>query len=173
MEVSRPSPLDFRRRHGYKWDKQFCARRNASHKAEDIHILDDPDPNDPDSIGAQHADTATLIREFFNIRQSILDPPCLNFRSLKKFLAVANFADAMTPSRRTPVSPRKVALVDDRRDQTGGEELVRNWDSEAYSRRPPEGHNIFTRALNEKELYAHLSEKVGTRKSVGFRFLHN
>lgn len=160
MDVLRLPRLHARGRHSCQWDKRFCARRNASHKAEDLHILDDADPNDPDNTDPQEANTMTLIQEFFDVQPSILDPPCFNFRALKMFLAIADFEEAKAASQSAPISPRKIALVDDRRDRMGGEELVRNWESETYSRRPPEGHDIFIEALDEVELYAHLLQKV-------------
>ncbi|KAL9625601.1 MAG: hypothetical protein Q9160_000314 [Pyrenula sp. 1 TL-2023] len=168
MDALRLPRLHTRSRHSCQWDKKFCARRNASHKAEDIHILDNADPKIPNSRGPQEASTETLIQKFFKVQPSILDPPCFNFRALKTFLGMADFKEAKATSQSAPISRRKVALVDDRRDRMGGEELVRNWDSETYSRRPPEGHEIFVEALDEVELYAHLLQKVSSLQLQDF-----
>ena len=152
------------RRRGCKWEKRYSNRRKNVHIAEDLHLLDDPFPNNPAlSTGTLPADTPTLIRELFGVGHCLLDPPCFSFRTLERFLQKADFRNLCGQSNHRLYSREKVALVDDRRDSTGSDNLIRDWDSTTYSMQPPTGDpsSIFTKALDEKDLYDRLKEKVG------------
>jgi len=139
----------------FTWNRHFSTRQPLSYKAEDIRIqLSSPD---------------TAASVFLKVRAGVLDPPCLNFKQLERFLGEASLTDlnSQPPSFRLS----RLALLDDRRDPIGLDPAptgqtamsngqMRNWESEQYTRRPPPGENIYREVLDEKSLYDKLSQKV-------------
>jgi hypothetical protein len=144
MNLSRQVPFSSRGRHDFRWDIRFCVRQRAKYNPEDSNVLEEVE--DP-------ATTAKIIEAFFDEPESILDPPCYNFVALKEFLHQADFQNRATTR---PI----LALLDDRRDQSGGHESMRNWESEKYARRPPKGDSVERLTLDEGRLFTKLKENV-------------
>jgi hypothetical protein len=146
-----------RGRRDFRWEQRFCNRRPEFYAAEDRHVLFD----EPTWTNAVPTDTETLVEAFLGAMSTYLDPPCLVFNTLRKFMKSENVGRLTIDQRLLPrggLPLRESVLVDDRRDVNGGSELLRNWESEVYLNHPPSGDrpNIFTRVLNERTLYERL-----------------
>jgi hypothetical protein len=141
MNSYRQHPLASRGRHGFRWDRRFCVRQRQKYNVEDNKVLENP------------ASTAALIEAFFDEHQSILNPPCYNYVRLKEFLQEADLQHLST-------SGRVMALLDDRREDSGGDGSMRNWESDRYARQPPEGSNVARLAVDESALFTKLRENV-------------
>jgi hypothetical protein len=142
MDIHRRAPLASRRRHECRWNRRFCVRRREIYDEEDNRVLENP------------ANTAALIEAFFDDQESLLNPPCYNFVALKEFLKPADL-------QHLTVSRPSLALLDDRREGSGGTESMRNWESDAYCRNPPEGVDVERNVFDEKGLFRKLKENVG------------
>jgi hypothetical protein len=99
------------------------------------------------------ASTANLIDAFFDEHQSILNPPCYSYVALKEFMVQADLQHLST-SR--PV----LALLDDRREHSGGDGSMRNWESDRYARQPQSGDNVQRLVFDEGGLFTKLRENV-------------
>jgi hypothetical protein len=142
-----------RRRHDFRWDRRFCVRQRNKYNPEDSKVLENP------------ATTADLIEAFCDEHESILNPPCYNYVALKEFLHQADLQHLNTGR---PV----LALLDDRREQSGGDESMRNWESERYSRHPLAGDGVERLTFDEGGLFTKLKENVRRRKPVEIYFDH-
>jgi hypothetical protein len=145
LEQQQTAKAALRGRQGFSWEKRFSLRRPLVHIAEDQRILDDPQ------------DTLSLVSELLDIRSSRLDPPCFTYKRLQDFLLRAELRQLKL---QCPPALSRLALVDDRRDRHAIDELIRNWESEGYALRPSGGLDVFTEALDERELYRRLVMKV-------------
>jgi hypothetical protein len=141
MSAYRQTPSNIRRRRDFLWDRQFCVRQRQKYNAEDKKVLENP------------ASAADLIDAFFDKHESILNPPCYNFVALKEFLVKADFQHLTT---RRP----NLALLDDRREDSGGDGSMRNWESDQYARQPQPGNNVQRLVLDEGVLLTKLRENV-------------
>jgi len=99
------------------------------------------------------ASTADLIDAFFDEHESILNPPCYNYVALKEFLVKADLQYLTTRTR-------NLALLDDRRDDSGGDGCMRNWESDRYARQPQPGDDVQRLVLDEGALFTKLRENV-------------
>lgn len=148
MDVYQRGSTPFRRIRDFTWDKKFTVRQTRRiHLAEDDRVVENP------------TDTRTIVDAFLDIRKGALDPPEFSHEALEEFLYKGDLRFLATSTSPT-IHPEKLAFLDDRRDETGGPELTRNWESEKYARYPPEGHDDFTKALSVRDLYKKLKEKV-------------
>ena len=130
-----------RGRQDFRWDRRFCVRQRDKYNPEDSKVLENP------------ATTAALIEAFCDEQESILNPPCYNYVALKEFLRQADFQH-LNSGR--PV----LALLDDRREMSGADESMRNWESDGYTRRPSEGDSVGRMSFNEGGLFTKLKENV-------------
>lgn len=99
------------------------------------------------------ASTTDLIDAFFDEHQSILNPPCYNYVALKEFLQQADLQHLTT-------GRPALALLDDRREHSGGDGSMRNWESDRYARQPPPGDNVQRLVFDEGGLFTKLRENV-------------
>jgi hypothetical protein len=107
------------------------------------------------------ASNAELIDAFFDEHDSILSPPCYNYVALKEFLLKADLHHLIT---RRPI----LALLDDRREDSGADGSMRNWESDQYARYPQPGDDVQRLVLNEGALFAKLRENVWRMTSKSF-----
>ena len=193
MEYPRRNANLARGRRDFRWDQRFCVRRPEAYAAQDRHLLFDEVTN----TNKIPTDTKVLVDAFIDSEKSDLDPPCFIFDTLRGFLEKADIRN-LTTQQGMSIPLKDLALVDDRRDVTGGtgyldvldlynrqrnvagantnatelalfEEMVkvargtdfrRNWESTLYMEQPPQGDKLFTRPLNERQLYARLDGEV-------------
>lgn len=148
MDTYRQPPIAVQSRADFTWSSAYCVRRDKTtiHDVEDGRVWLNP------------SDTDSLLKAFFDIRDNILQPPS-NLEALRQFLARADLRAFTTASCVTAL-PIKVALLDDRRDEIGRPGMVRDWESDNYTRFPPQGHSIFREALDEVGLYRRMSANV-------------
>jgi hypothetical protein len=104
-----------RGRRDFRWDQRFCVRRPEAYAAQDRHILFDEVTN----RNIAPTDTKLLVDAFLDSERSDLDPPCFVFDTLREFLERADIK-LLTIHQGTSTPLRELALVDDRRDVTGG-----------------------------------------------------
>ena len=200
MEHPRRNANLIRGRRDFRWDQRFCIRRPDAYAAQDRHILFDEATN----TNVVPTDTKVLVDAFLDSEKSDLDPPCFIFDTLRGFLDKADIRN-LTTQQGTSIPLKDLALVDDRRDITGGtgylnvldlynrrrnvagantdaaelvllDEMVkvagtdfrRNWESTLYMEQPPEGDKplIFTRPLNERQLYMRLDGEVCLKSQI-------
>lgn len=143
MSLYRQPPVGSRARHDFRWDQRFCTRQKGKYKAEDANVLENP------------ATVADLFEAFFDEHQSILNPPCYNYVALKEFLSRA---DLHQLNARRPA----LALLDDRRELSGDEGSMRNWESDRYARQPSPGDSVERSVFDESGLLKKLKENVRT-----------
>jgi hypothetical protein len=193
MEYPRRNANLARGRRDFRWDQRFCVRRPEAYAAQDRHLLF----NEVTNTNVVPIDTKVLVDAFIDSEKSDLDPPCFIFDTLRGFLERGDIRN-LTTQQGTSIPFKDLALVDDRRDITGGtgylnvldlynrqrnvagantdaaelalfEEMVkvargtdfrRNWESTLYMEQPPQGDRVFTRPLNEQQLYARLDGEV-------------
>ncbi|KAI9878373.1 MAG: hypothetical protein M1830_001078 [Pleopsidium flavum] len=128
--------------HVFIWDKQFSVRRAQAYETEDRRV--------------NPASNQSRIDAFLKERKPRLQPSQYSYAALRNFLRKVPHPDhAITFASDENVVP--LALLDDRRDDTGGEYSSRNWDG--YVRRPPEGKDIWSSLLGPKGLYDRLSKE--------------
>lgn len=137
----RQHPFTSSRRHDFCWDRRFCVRQWIKYNPEDDKVLENP------------ATTAELIEALCDKKESILTPPCYNYVALREFLNQANLQHLNT---RRPL----LALLDDRREQSGSAGSMRDWESDRYARRPPPGDNVQRLVFDEGGLFTKLKENV-------------
>jgi hypothetical protein len=130
-----------RGRHDFRWDSRFCVRQRLKYNVEDNKVLENP------------ASTADLIDAFFDEHESILNPPCYNYVALKEFLVQADLQHLTT-------SRPALTLLDDRREDSGGDGSMRNWESDRYARQPLSGENVQRLVLDEGALFTKVRENV-------------
>ena len=147
MNVYRQAPFTPRGRHDFRWDRRFCVRQRQKYNVEDFRVLED------DKVLENHAHKADVMDAFFDEPQSILNPPCYNYVALKEFLDRADPGHLKT---KRPI----LALLDDRREHSGGDGSMRNWESDRYARQPPEGDDIKRLVFGEGGLFKKLRENV-------------
>jgi hypothetical protein len=141
MGSYRQTPAILRGRHDLRWDLRFCVRQRVKYNVEDYKVLENP------------ASTADLIEAFFEEHDSILNPPYYNYVALKEFLAQADLQHLTT-------SKPALALLDDRREESGNDGSMRDWESDRYARQPPSGENVQRLVLDEGALFTKLRENV-------------
>jgi len=132
----------------FVWDSRFAVRQTDAHYHEGDRLA----PEDGESI----------ITAFLNFFGSRLDPPQYSHATLRKFLEQGDAADLIDP---TPSQAEHTILLDDRRDDTGWQDVnherhfARDWNSYAAGY-PPEGGNILFCMLNARGLYEKQSKSV-------------
>lgn len=141
MNVYHQTLFASRGRQDFRWDRRFCVRQRHKYNPEDSKVLENP------------ATTAALIEAFCDEHASILNPPCFNYVALKEFLQQADLQQLNT-SR--PI----LALLDDRQERSGSDELMRNWESETYVRQPRPGEDVNRLTFDERGLFLKLKENV-------------
>ncbi|KAI9811173.1 MAG: hypothetical protein M1827_005624 [Pycnora praestabilis] len=144
------SPRFYPRHRIFEWDSKFAVRNIKAYTAEDKPL---PRENDE-----------AIIQTFLEARVPILHPTQYNYIKLQRFLEKANAHD-LTAAPGSSQHGEKIALVDDRCDQSGGPNSTfstRNWD--AYVCYPPGGNTIWSKLLDSREFYARLGEK---RQGIG------
>jgi hypothetical protein len=140
MNLYHPRPFRPRGRRDFHWDIQFCVRQKDKYNPEDSKVLENP------------ATTAQVVEAFCDEQESILNPPCYNYVALKEFL---DQADVQHLATSRPV----LALLDDRREQSGNE-AMRHWESDKYARQPLPGENVERLTFDEGGLFRKLKENV-------------
>ena len=127
----------------FVWDKKFAVRQLKAHNHENNLLTAD---------GGE-----TIVEAFLNQFRSRLDPPQYNYIALRRFLEKASEDDPNVNSPSTQYVQKNI-LLDDRRDETGWEDInkiryfARDWDSHAGGY-PPEGTNISQKIMDARELY--------------------
>lgn len=157
MDYQRRSVDSIRGRRDFRWDQRFCVRRPEAYPAEDQHVLID----EGSMRNIVPTDTKGLVDEFLGSLQSDLDPPCFIFDTVRGFLENADVR-LLTTHRDRPTELNELALVDDRRDLTGGTGYLN--DLEMYERR----RNAGSAALGRDELVA-LEQRVHVAAGIEFR----
>lgn len=105
----------------------------------------------------------SIVSVFLKENRSSLDPPQYNYTSLRLFLEKADEVDLL---QNQPASQNSayVALVDDRCDRTGWQDIskqyhsARNWD--IYAQRPPPGDCQQSSLLSVGDLYRRFKTNV-------------
>jgi hypothetical protein len=115
MDYPRRNVSLVRGRRDFRWDQRFCVRRPDAYATQDRHLLFDEATN----RNIVPTDTKLLVDAFLDSETSGLDPPCFVFDTLRDFLKRAEVS-LLTTHQNTPTTLRDLALVDDRRDVTGG-----------------------------------------------------
>ncbi|KAL2872393.1 uncharacterized protein BJX67DRAFT_376215 [Aspergillus lucknowensis] len=147
---SRRSPL-----HSIQWRKEFSTRLATMYHGQDNRLRVPADK--------------TVIDEFFRSLNPSLAPP-RRHELLRLFLeqtgAQRSFLDVIR-SKRSPAYNQVLAMVDDRCDPSlqfagisGSAAFlpVRQWESEEYMQRPPEGLHVRVSGMDAVELYTHLNQ---------------
>jgi len=121
----------------------LSTRRRTAYRHEDNRL--EPSPQQ------------TIVDAFFKERIDRLYPVQYSYTALRNYVSEARLSDLTGLA--TPIEhSRKLVLLDDRRDPSGGALSTRNWD--AYPSYPPEGEQIWTRVLDVGEFYRRLIERV-------------
>jgi hypothetical protein len=115
MEYPRRNANLVRGRRDFRWDQRFCVRRLKAYAVQDRHLFFDKAAN----TNVVPTDTKVLVDAFLDSEKSGLDPPCFIFDTLRGFLERADIRN-LTTQRGTSIPLKDLALVDDRRDITGG-----------------------------------------------------
>lgn len=145
------------RLHSLQWRKDFSIRQTTFYHGQDKRL--------------RVPTGGSVIDEFFRSFNPGLSPP-RRHELLRLFLeqtgALRSFPDVIG-SQRSPANRRVLAVVDDRCDPclkfTGIPESaaflpVRQWESDEYMRRPPEGLHARVCGLDAEMLYTHLNQDV-------------
>ena len=126
----------------FVWDRKFAERRRRAYQFEDKKLALEQGQ--------------TVVTAFLQEQSSRLDPPQFNYTALRDFLGAAgNVVWSSIPS--LPQHNAPLALLDDRRDDTGWQDIngehhsARNWDR--YAEYPPQGANRVSGLFNSGELY--------------------
>lgn len=143
--------------HSLQWRKEFSTRQTAIYRCQDSRLRV--------PIGG------SVIDEFFCVFKPGLTPP-RRHELLRLFLeqtgALHSFPDIIR-DQHPPANKRVLAVVDDRCDpclqftsiaESRAFLPVRQWGSEEYMRRPPEGLHTQICALDAEMLYTHLNQDV-------------
>lgn len=143
--------------HSLAWRKEFSTRQTAKYHGQDTRL--------------RVPRGGSVIEEFFRSFNPSLSPP-RRHESLRLFLEQAgeqhSFPGAIGSISRSP-DGRLIAMVDDRCDpclkftslpESAAFLPVRQWESEEYMRRPPEGLNVQVCGLDAVKLYDHLNKDV-------------
>lgn len=147
MSVYRQSPSTTRGRPDFCWDRGFCVRQRKKYEVLDRKVLKDS------KVLEEPEHKADLLKSFFDEDPNISNPPCYNYVALKEFL---KRADPRQLNRSRPV----LALIDDRRDHSGLDGSMRNWDSDDYALKRLEGHDTKRSVFDEGGLFRKLRENV-------------
>ncbi len=126
----------------FVWNRNFTERQRRAYQFEDKRLAPD------------HGQT--IISAFLKEQSSRLDPLQYNYTALTNFLeAAGNVIWPNVPS--SPHHNTPLALLDDRRDDTGWEDIngtqhsARNWDR--YADYPPQGKSRNSGLFGPGELY--------------------
>ncbi|KAJ5759384.1 tumor suppressor protein LOH1CR12 [Penicillium odoratum] len=146
--------------HSLQWRKDFSTRQTTLYHGQDNRLRV---PNG-----------GSVIDEFFRSYNPDLSPP-RRHELLKNFLgqtgATHLFQDIIR-GQGSPGDRRVLAIIDDRCDpclkftsipESAAFLPVRQWESEEYMRRPPEGLNVRVCGADAKMLYTHLNQDVEDR----------
>ncbi|KAI9875145.1 MAG: hypothetical protein M1830_008824 [Pleopsidium flavum] len=126
----------------FVWDKKFSIRRQQAYQAEDIRLQTEPQQ--------------TIVDAFIEERISRLYPLQYSYTALRKYVTKARMSDLTAPA--TPAGhTKKLVLLDDRRDASGGAHSTRNWGG--YAQYPPEGERKWSGVLDAGEFYRRMMEK--------------
>ena len=124
------------------WDRKFTERQRRAYQFEDKKLAP--------------KQGQTIISAFLEEQSSRLDPPQYNWTALRSFLeAAGNVTWSDVPS--SPSQNAPLALLDDRRDDTGWQDIngaqhsARNWDE--YAEYPPPGESRVSGLFSPGELY--------------------
>lgn len=157
MDYPRRKVDSFRGRRAFRWEQRFCVRRPEAYIPEDQHVLFDKTTKQ----NIVPIDTRLLVDEFLGSLKSDLDPPCFMFDTLKSFLESEDVR-LLSTHQDAQIQRNELAMVDDRRDLTGGASYLD--DLEMYKRR----RNIPGTILGPDEL-AELEKKEDLAKGTDFR----
>lgn len=127
----------------FAWDKKLTTRRQTAYRQEDNRLQPSPQQ--------------TIVDAFLKERIDRLYPVQYSYTALRNYVSETRLSDLtglVTPIEHS----KKLVLLDDRRDPSGGALSTRNWD--AYTSYPPEGEQIWTRVLDAVEFYRRLMERV-------------
>lgn len=141
-----------------KWRKEFSTRQTTLYHGQDNRLRVPAD--------------GSVIDEFFHRVNPNLSPP-RRHELLKLFLeqtgALRSFTDIIGGGQSSPADRRVLAVIDDRCDpclkimsmpESASFLSVRQWGSEEYMRRPPEGLNVRVCGVDAETLYTHLNQDV-------------
>ncbi|KGO61614.1 tumor suppressor protein, LOH1CR12 [Penicillium expansum] len=139
-----------------KWRKEFSTRQTTLYHGQDNRLRVPAD--------------GSVIDEFFHRVNPNLSPP-RRHELLKLFLeqtgALRSFTDIIGGGQSSPADRRVLAVIDDRCDpclkimsmpESASFLSVRQWGSEEYMRRPPEGLNVRVCGVDAETLYTHLNQ---------------
>ena len=173
--------LPQRPRSDFEWEERFLMRQLLLYGPEDTRVAPLPGQD--------------FITTFLELGGSSLDPPCFNFEAVRDFLRQANAPQTNAPA--TAQQDWRLALIDDRRDPAGIEEVEvaarlepadmardglvrisgnrfrrfsgqrRDWESLKYAEQPPTGDS--TSAFRRLLTVQGLQDRLQTRVC----FLHN
>ncbi|KAL3478263.1 hypothetical protein BJX99DRAFT_256588 [Aspergillus californicus] len=141
--------------HSAQWSKDFSNRRTALYRSNDLRL--------------QVPTNGSVIDELFRSMSPELAPP-RRHELLRLFIeqtgALRSFSD-LVRTQHQPRSNRILAIVDDRCDpslqfanipDSTAFLPVRQWGSEEYLQRPPEGLHARVCGLDAEMLYSHLNQ---------------
>ncbi|THC98619.1 hypothetical protein EYZ11_001897 [Aspergillus tanneri] len=143
-----PSP------HSLHWARDFATRQATSYHGQDNRL--------------KIAANGSILDEFFNSCNVDLSPP-QRHELLKRFLNSAGARSFPEAAKSGPRDKRVLAIVDDRCDPftqftntpgSTGFLPVRQWESEEYMRRPPEGLHVRIAGGDADMLFYHLNKDV-------------
>ena len=142
-----PSP------HLLHWAKDFAIRQVTSYHGQDNRL--------------KIPTNGSILDEFFNSCNVEFSPP-QRHELLKRFLSCAGAQSFLKAAKFGPECKRVLAMVDDRCDPctqfTNIPENtflpVRQWESEEYMRRPPEGLHVRIAGGGAEMLFRHLNKDV-------------
>lgn len=147
----------FRGRRAFRWEQRFCVRRPEAYIPEDQHVLFDKTTKQ----NIVPTDTQLLVDEFLGSFKSDLDPPCFIFDTLRNFLKSEDVR-LLSTRQGVQIQLNELAMVDDRRDLTGGTGYLD--DLEMYKRR----RNVAEAVLGTHEL-AEQKQRENIAKGTSFR----
>jgi hypothetical protein len=144
--------------HSLQWRKDFSIRKTTLYRSQDHRLHIPPD--------------GSVIDEFFHLFNPVLSPP-RRHELLRLFLEqtgpLHSFQDVVK-SRCLASDRQMLAVVDDRCDpclkilgitDSAAFLPVRQWGSEEFMKRPPEGLHAQVCGMNAEMLYSHLNQDVG------------
>lgn len=139
--------------HSLHWAKDFAIRQVTSYHGQDNRL--------------KIPTNGSILDEFFNSCNVELSPP-QRHELLKRFLSRAGARSFPEAAKFGPEDKRVLAMVDDRCDPctqfTNIPENtflpVRQWESEEYMRRPPEGLHVRIVGGDAEMLFCHLNKDV-------------
>jgi len=99
----------------------------------------------------------TIIDAFIHERRELLHSLQYSYTALQRFIAEAWLSDLTAPATSAEHTKRLI-LLDDRCDASGGAHSTRNWDG--YTDYSLEGERQWSGALDAGEFYCRLMKKV-------------